>query len=280
MTTEATIRASSFGELFDCSARWAAKYLAAFTGGKPPAHSGRAWLGSAIHTGTAVYDTARIGLPAKDLGAASLDDAADAFVDSIDKPEGEVQWQPDLSKKQAKDIGALLVSRYCQDISPRYSFEAVEQKCTPLDITVGDVTIHVTGTNDRVQQQLQLRGICDLKSGARIMRDGKVNVSPHAAQLGAYELTSLMAERDTGKKFTLPAEIIALPTSGDMIPEVGIVRNPAKVLTGEPGKPGLLQAAAGILRSGIFPGNPRSSLCSRTWCPAFEKCRWRGDTDL
>lgn len=280
MTIEATLRASSFSDLFDCSARWAGKYLGEQHGGKRPPESGRAWLGTGIHHGTAVFDLQRLGREKGDVSGASADDAAQAFVESIDNPEFEVKWLPDLSKKQAKDIGVTLVSRYCEDISPRYSFEYVEQKCVPIDVEEGGVLIHITGTNDRVQQQLDLRGICDLKSGARIMRGGQVHVSPHAAQLGAYELTALMAERDTGKKYTLPAEIIALPTTGDLVPEVGVIRNPAKVLTGEPGKPGLLAAAAGILKSGIFPGNPRSSLCSRVWCPVFDKCRWRGDSDL
>lgn len=280
MTTEATVRASSWGDLFDCSARWAGKYLGQRTGGKPPPDSGRAYLGTAIHHGTAVYDRQRIGLPKAERGQASVDDAADAFVETIQKPDREVAWQPDLTKKSAETIGLLLVGRYCNDISQRYSFEHVEQQCTPLDISVGNVNLHITGTNDRVQQQLNLRGIIDLKSGARIMRDGKVNVTPHVYQLGTYELTSFMAERDTGMEYKLPAEIVGLPTSGDMIPEVGIVRNPSKVLYGEPGKPGLLEAAAAILKAGIFPGNPRSSLCSQTWCPVFKSCRWRGDTDL
>lgn len=280
MTTEATIRASSLGELFDCSARWAAKYLGEWKGGKRPPESGRAWLGTGIHAGTAVYDVARLGRDKGDLADASADDAAQAFIESIDKPDVEVKWLPDLPKQKAKDIGVTLVTRYCEDISPKYSFEHVEQKCAPLDIEVGGVLIHITGTNDRVQKQMQSRGIIDLKSGARIMRGGQVNVSPHAAQLGTYELTALMAERDTGFKYNLPAEIVALPTAGDLVPEVGVIRNPSKVLTGEPGKPGLLEAAAGVLKAGIFPGNPRSSLCSRVWCPAFDGCRWRGDSDL
>jgi hypothetical protein len=280
VTTEATIRASSFSDLFDCAARWAAKYLEHNESTNPAPSSGRAHLGTSIHAGTAVFDNQRLGLAKKDIGHASQDDASEAFMQALQNPETDVKWLPDLSKKQAADIGILLVNRYCADISPLYSFEVVEQKCEPLQIEVDGVTITITGTNDRIQQQLELRGICDLKSGARIMRDGKVNVSPHVAQLGTYELQSIMGEKDTGKKFSLPAEIIALPTSGDMIPEVGIVRNPAHVLTGKANFPGVLKAAAGILKAGVFPGNPRSSLCSRNWCPKFDKCEWRGDTDL
>ena len=69
------IRASSLSELFDCPARWAAKHL---DGLRMPS-SGAAQLGTAVHAGTALYDTSRLpgGSPI------TIDDAAGAVVESF-----------------------------------------------------------------------------------------------------------------------------------------------------------------------------------------------------
>ena len=51
------IRASSFGELFDCALRWEAKHL---QGMRMP-NSPRALIGTGVHEGTAAFDRAQVG---------------------------------------------------------------------------------------------------------------------------------------------------------------------------------------------------------------------------
>jgi hypothetical protein len=51
-----TIRASSFGSLFDCPARWIAIHLE----GKRTPSSANSALGTGVHAGTAVYDESRV----------------------------------------------------------------------------------------------------------------------------------------------------------------------------------------------------------------------------
>jgi hypothetical protein len=49
-------------------------------------------------------------------------------------------------------------------------------------------------------------------------------------------------------------------------------------LLGDEHQPGLIQIAASMLRTGLFPPNPKSTLCSRKYCPAYAShCKFRGD---
>lgn len=268
-----SIRASSFGDLFDCAARWAAIHLntGSGSGGGEKVQSARAWLGTSVHHATAVYDQSVI-----DGSGVTVDDAAGEFMDFFDKPDTPIRWL-DLEPKNAKDIGLLLTTRYCQQIAPTLTFEAVELKLAPLDIDMGKVTLRMTGTCDRVRTEGGARGISDVKTGARIISEGKVNAAKHMYQLAAYEILEQMVEGTEKTPITLPAQVIALPTTGNMQPDVGYVEGASGILTGDAENKGLLEMARDMITLGNFPGNPRSSLCSETWCPAYLRCRYVGN---
>jgi len=264
------IRASSFSELFDCPARWYAKYIE-----RIPYHtSGRAYLGTSLHTATAVFDQQII-----DGNPISADDAAGVFVDTLKEPDRDVVWN-DIGVKEAQNVGIPLVVDYCQDISPLYTFEAVELLCDSMEIDFENgVTLNITGHVDRIRKEGEKRGINDIKSGTRAVNaDGDAVVDKHIVQLGTYELLEIMATETTKAPIELPAEIIALPTAGNRRVAIGKVERPSDLLIGKDGEKGLLEMAADIMDRDIFFGNPRSMLCSVKYCPAFNQCKWRGAT--
>jgi hypothetical protein len=46
-------------------------------------------------------------------------------------------------------------------------------------------------------------------------------------------------------------------------------------LIGDEEHPGLIEIAARMLKSGVFPPNPKSMLCSKKYCPAHAAhCRY------
>jgi hypothetical protein len=266
---DATIRASSLGELFDCPARWAAKYLE----GRTSYTSGRSHLGTALHKGAGLFDQARIeGSPI------SVEDATDAFVDAIKKPEGEVRWI-DVTKDEAIERGVRLTVNYCNDIAPLETYQAVELKCEPLTISMENgVKITLTGQADRVRLVGEHKGISDLKSGTRIVNaKGEVSVDKHVAPLGTYELIEVLVKQTTGEEMLADAQVIALPTKGDPTPRTTTVRRPSRVLLGDENRPGLLHAAARMIEAETFYGNPQSMLCSERFCPAYKTCWWRAN---
>jgi RecB family exonuclease len=261
------IRASSLGEMFDCPARWYARNVERI---KSPS-SGAAQLGTSLHAGTGLYDSSRIA----DGTPASIEDALDCFVDAVRNPAEEVAWT-DITPAQAIDRGVLLVTRYCREIAPTRAYQAVELQCDPLPIRAENgVLITLTGTADRIRVLDDKRGIADLKSGARIVKDGAVDVDKHAVQLGTYELIEVLVKQTTGEDMLLDAEIIALPTKGPAVPVTATVRRPSRLLLGDNDHPGLLDVAAAMAKSEAFFGNPKSVLCSAKYCPAYAKCWWR-----
>lgn len=276
------IRASALGRLFDCPAR----YYAIQVQGRGAFSSGPAHLGTSIHYGTGRYDQARLeGTPI------SIDDAVSLFLDKVEDKTSEVKWDVDLSKREARDVGALVTMRYCEQIAPKMTYEAVELKCDPYSIDMKNgVTIHLTGTVDRVYKRTWSAmhgkpgwvetvdyGVSDLKSGRGCVRNGEPVVDKHIAQLGTYELLEILAKETTGRTMTLPATVIALPTGkSDPDPAIGEVDVPSKILLGDGTKAGLLDAAAAMAKSGNFYGNPHSMLCSAKYCPAHATCWWRG----
>lgn len=264
--SDITIRASSFAELFDCPARFKARNI----DNMRSRSSGAAHLGTSLHAGTGLFDQAIIeGTPV------SVDDAVDCFVDMVRSPDFDVDWG-ELPISQAIDTGVLLTTRYCQDIAPSASYEAVELQCNPLTIAMSNgVKITLTGTVDRVRMKDDKRGISDLKSGARIIKNGEVDTDKHTVQLGTYELLEVLVKNTTGQDMTLDAEIIALPTTGRATPQVATVRRPSKVLLGDSEHTGLLDVAAAMVKSGAFFGNTKSVLCSEKYCPAYATCWWR-----
>lgn len=258
------IRASSLPDLFDCPARWEAKHVKKL---RLP-RSGAAQLGTAVHAGTALFDAARI-----QASPITVDDAAGAVVDAIHKPEEDVDWGED-KPQDAERIGLALHHMYCENIAPTQTYVAVEASCDRLDIT--DLGISLTGTADRVFTDGEDYGIADIKTGKRaVAADGRVQTSSHAAQVAVYEL---LASRAVGKPMSAPARVIGLQvakTASGRRAAVGEVSGALELLIGDEDSPGLLEHAAGIVRSGRFFGNPRSQLCNIKFCPAYRGCRWR-----
>lgn len=265
MSSVVRIRASSWSSLFDCAMRWEGSNI---LGLKMPS-SPRAMLGTAVHAGTAAFDGARISQK-----PITIDDAAGAFVDELNNPEIDVNWKLDdsMSKRQAEQIGLSLVSKYCGEVSPHYDFHAVELAIEPMNIDCGNgVVIQLTGTLDRtrIRKSTGGIGISDLKTGRNAVADGMAKTKGHSAQLGTYEL---LAENTLQIPITEPGEIIGLKTSGKPEIATGIIQNPRLVMLGDESQPGLIEHAAVMLKTGLFPPNPQSWCCSEKYCPRWNTC--------
>ncbi len=261
-----TIRASSFGSLFDCPARWCAIHLE----GRRTPQAGTAALGTAIHAGTAVFDRDRVAHQQP-----SIEAAKDAAYESIRRPREETDWSDDESVDKAERIAVSLTERYCTLESPRHDFVAVEASVESLRVT--DLGLVLTGHVDRVRRAEEGFGVADLKSGkTAVGTDGAAKTKGHGAQLGVYEL---VAQSATGLPITAPAQIIGLQTN--LTPDkqrigTGEILGAREVLLGDEGHTGLLAVASQIVH-GEAPafGNPKSMMCSERYCPAFKTCFWR-----
>ena len=272
MPYDFAIRASSLAEYFDCGARWQAKYLLGMTmpSGAP------ALIGTAVHAGTAAFDTRRM------LGdEASTEEAVEFAADAIKNPQSEVRWD-DFRPSEAIEIASKLTLDYCRNISPGFTYRKVEMKLSAFDIKASNgVVIHFTGKMDReyVEErpdQEDRYGVLDFKTGKQVVgADGEVKVSLSAAQIGQYELLSLMATDSVKRPHLAPAMIVAMPTAGKQKPKAVRVDSPHRLLIGDNEHKGLIDIAADIYKHDLFVGNPRSMLCSKKYCPAFAKCRWR-----
>lgn len=256
-------RASSWGDLFDCAYRWSGVHI----DGIRKAAGLRAQLGTALHASTATFDKGRIsGAPV------SIDDAAGVFVDTLTKPERDVDYaQDDLTVRDAERIGLVLHSRYCNDVSPRFDFASVEEQLPPMDIDCGGgMIVRLTGTMDRARVAKTAAGavIPDVKSGTRVIENGEAKVKGRSAQLGTYQL---MYERGKGQ-LTAGAQVIALSTSSKPQVAVSDVFDAKRVMLGTENVPGLIEHAATMFRTGLFPPNPQSILCSQKYCARWASC--------
>lgn len=261
------IRASSLSDLFDCPARWEAKHLLGMT----MPRSAPAQLGTAVHAGTAVFDSSR--LPGAQPVSAL--DAADAVVDAIHRPQEDVNWG-DTTPNQVERVALALHTKYCADIAPTQEYLGVEVKCERLDLP--ELGIALTGQNDRVRKTPRGgHGITDLKTGRNAVgANGRATTQGHEPQLGVYEL---LAEHAMGIPITEPAQIVGMQTGKTPATQrvaVGTVKNAREALVGTEEQPGLLEHASRIVKSGDFFGNPRSRLCSAKYCPAHPTCRFKG----
>lgn len=282
------IRASALPKAFDCALMFEAECL---NGVRRPG-TASALIGTAMHGGTAAFDQARL-----DHRPISLDDAEGAAVDTMREriaTEG-VRWVDDEpSRAGAERIARTLTRRYCADISPRYEFEAVELTTKPLNVDCGGgVAIRLTGTLDRSRIRrvtsasvarhpspghaatapVLRRGLSDLKSGRHAVTRGVAGVARHKPQLGVYEA---LYEHTTGHRLEEPAEIIGINTTGRFAHGAGQAVGCRDLVLGTPGKPGLLSLVAQMVRTGIFPPNPRSLLCSEKHCAFYDRCRYAG----
>lgn len=261
-----TIRASAWGGLFDCAYRFEGIHLL----GMRNIVGLRAALGTAIHAGTAAFDQSRI-----DGRGVTVDDAAGVLVDKLRDPENEFDPdRDDLSMPEAERVGLSLLVKYCREVSPRYHFVAVEMETKPLDIDCGGgVIVRLTGTMDRARvcRKSDGPGIADVKSGSAAVAKGVAKTQGHGPQLGAYEI---LFEHTTGERVTADAEIIGLKTKGTPEIGVGAVRNAKAMMLGTDERPGLIEFAARMFRSGDFYPNSRSLLCSPKYCPRHGTCHF------
>jgi hypothetical protein len=264
MLSITTVRASSWGSLFDCAYKWEWIHILGHRSPSGP----RAHLGTSIHASTAAFDSSRItgsGL--------SPYDTAELFVHTLRNPEYDVDWRSnELTQAQAESIGLKLHTRYCTEVSPRYEFIAVERTATPLDIDCGGgVIVRLTGQLDRARicKAGDGKGIADVKTGGAAVSKGVAKTKGHAAQIGTYEI---LDEHTTGEPITAPAHIIGLKTRGT--PEIGVgeIRNAKQMMVGTEDFPGLIQIGAEMFRTGLFPPNPQSFLCSAKYCPRWSTC--------
>lgn len=258
------VRASSWGSLFDCAHKWEGEHL---LGMRMPAGL-RAQLGTAIHASTATFDAGRLPGGAR----VTVDDAAGVFVDTLTKPERDVDYtKDDLTVRDAERIGLTLHSMYCLDVSPQFEFQSVEAKLAPVDIDCGGgVIVRLTGTMDRARVATTPAGavIPDIKSGARVIEKGEVKTKGRSAQLGTYQL---MHEQEHQAP-TAGGQVIALQTTAKPATGVSPVFDAKRVMLGTEDKPGLIEFAADMFRTGLFPPNPQSLLCSPKYCARWSSC--------
>ncbi|MDR0672895.1 MAG: PD-(D/E)XK nuclease family protein [Zoogloeaceae bacterium] len=262
MTPIATVRASSWPALFDCPHRWYWQNIV----GLKSAWSGAALLGTAVHAGTGIFDTRRLNGE-----AASIEEAVDVSRAALLEKQGEVEWDDKLDVKSADGLSIALTARYCETIAPTRQYAAVELACESLDIATDHGTVRITGTTDRIRVLPDGgMGIADLKTGGRATEktpDGgrRAVTKGHHLQLGIY---TLMAEAASGERLDAPAEIIGLQTTKDAPVATGEVADVKTPLLGTDEAPGIIEIAAGMLKSGVFPPNCRSVLCSARYCAA------------
>ncbi|WP_175787572.1 PD-(D/E)XK nuclease family protein [Burkholderia anthina] len=263
------VRASSWGRLFDCAHAWEAEHI---IGLRRPAFI-RTHLGTSIHASTAAFDKARM-----DGSPITASEAADVFIDTLHNPTEEVDYKRDtsISMREAEVIGLALHAKYCTEISPRYEFKAVEMTMTPVEIDCGNgITIRLKGTMDRarVATESGKTVIPDIKTGGRLISEGKVVLKARSAQLGAYQL---MYEDNAGEH-TDGSQIIALQTTKDALVGVSRVFDAKRAMIGTSSQPGMLEYAAVMFKSGMFPPNPSSSLCSQKFCARWDTCLYRDE---
>lgn len=260
-----SVRASSFGSLFDCAYRFQGEQLMKLY--RPS--SLRAWLGTSIHASTAAFDQA--GLEGSPISA---NEAADVFVDKLYNASEDVDYKdPKLSMKQAELIGLTLHARYCAEIAPTMQYASVEMPLVPLEIDCGDnLVIRLTGTMDRARVVRSHYGkiIADVKTGGRLIQDGVVSVKGRAAQLGTYQLLS---EHTDGEE-TSGAQIIALQTTSTSQVGVSRVFDAKSQMVGTEDSPGLIEMAAKMFKIGLYPPNPASPLCSERFCSRHGTCKY------
>jgi hypothetical protein len=260
-----TVRASSWGTIFDCAHRWEGEQI---LGMRKPSGL-RAQLGTAIHASTAAFDAAQLAKQSM-----SINDAADVLVKTLYEPEYDVDYnQDDLTLLDAEKIGLKLHSKYCSQIAPHMDYLSVEMPLNPLEIDCGGGTIiRLTGTMDRARtfKAQGGNGINDIKTGARVISNGEVSIQARSPQLGAYQL---MAEQTTGEP-TVGAQITGLQTTKAANVGVSRVFDAKKVMLGTDQEKGLIEYAAIMFRAGLFPPNPQSQLCSPKYCARWNSCMY------
>lgn len=258
------VRASSWGRLFDCAYAWEGAHILGLS-----MPSGlRAQLGTGVHAGTAAFDAGRLpgGNPV------SVDESADLVVQALHQPEREVDYsRDDMTLREATSIALKLHTLYCLDLSPRFEFLSVEQTLKPMHIDCGGgIVVTLTGQMDRARVANTNTGVVipDVKTGRAVISRGEVQTKGRSAQLGTYQLLYEHTESIP----TVGGQILALSTSSR--PEAGVSRvwDAKRVMLGTDQSPGLIEIGASMFRTGLFPPNPSSPLCSERYCARWSRC--------
>jgi len=259
-----TIRASSWPRLFDCALRF---YYQDICHMRLPV-GGKGRTGTALHRATAIYDQHTV-----EGSTPSIEEAKDKLVSTIRVEDEPVAWDDDFGKDKAEKIGLLLVDSYVREIVPTHEWRAVEVNCDALDVTTPDGVIRLCGSTDRVRITEDGReGISDLKSGANaVSADGKVATKGHHLQTGIYRI---LAEATLERTLDAPDEIIGLQTNGKARVGCGEIKDSRRPLVGDEDSPGMIEIAAKMLKSGTFPPNPQSYLCSVKYCAGWSRCKF------
>ena len=268
-----TIRASSLNTLLDCAHRWEGDYII----GLHRPSSGAAHLGTSIHHGAELFDAGALAgqpIPAGEAVAAAIH--------MIHNPEQDVDFRDmgTMSKADMGKVAARLLTRYCSEVAPTMTYVAVERVLEPLTLDVDGVDITITGRMDRARVRDGIRGkaVVDIKTGRQAAStEGAVTTAAtkgHAAQLGIYEL---LEHHTTGEACTAPAGIVGMKTSGaHPIIGYGEIHGAKDQLLGTEDQPGLLSMVGQYFRSGLFPPNPKSQLCSASYCSRWNFCKFKG----
>lgn len=267
-----SVRASSWSSLFSCAYQWEGTHL---LGMRKPVGL-RAHLGTSLHASTAAFDNGR--LPgAKPV---SVVESAEVFFDRLRNPDEEIDFSQDkLERRDAEAIGAKLHRDYCIDVSPRLKFKSVEQKLSPVDINCGNgMFVRLTGSMDRARVVDTDGGIAipDIKSGSRVISEGEAVIKGRAPQIGTYQI---LYEQTEGLQ-TIGGQVIALHTSSRPSVAVSPLFDAKRVMLGvaetqdAPAVPGLIEHAAAMFRTGLFPPNTSSLLCSPKYCARWDRCTY------
>lgn len=267
------VRASGLPGAFDCAHRWEGDVIYGYRLPSSP----RAVLGSALHLGTAVYDTACMQGDPVPVG-----DVADVVVQAIHKPKEDVSWKgSDLRPRDAEVIALDLFARYCTQWSPQFQFAAVELTVKPLTINCGDgVLLTLTGTLDRMRVVAGPNGkkrVKDLKSGKTAVvydperQAHRAATAKHRPQLGVYEI---LAAHTLDEEIDTTSDVLGLSTAGQRPIATAEVSGNRDLVLGTDEDPGLLDFLADNLRLGRFPPNPSSPLCSPKYCARWNRCRY------
>jgi hypothetical protein len=199
--------------------------------------------------------------------------SAAVFIDELYHPNFDVDYGgDDLTVKDAERVGLALHTLYCTRIAPTMGYVDVETALAPMVIHCGSVNVRLTGTMDRGRVVAGVAGpvIPDIKTGRAVIENRVAKTKGRAAQLGTYQLLY----EHTKKVKTAGAQVIGLSTTSK--PEVAVspIFDARRVMVGDADKPGLIEYAAEMFRSGMFPPNPQSVLCSKKFCARWDSCNF------
>ena len=285
------VRASSWKTLFSCPLSWYYSNIEKIR----TASSGIAQIGTAIHTGTALFDGPRLR-----GDSISVEEAVEGAIAVLYDDDVEVNWDSSAQFKAAEGIVARSVNRYCHDIAPNVVYTAVEARCEDLHINTRYGTIVTTGTIDRVRERAYAvqddgslkqvphhvadaqdcqtitfrENVRDIKTGLQAVGyddDGSrvATIGAHHLQVGIY---TIMTEVELQRPMDAPAEICGISTgkSGDIA--VSDIRDVRTALLGSGERPGMSEMAAKMLKDGDFRPAPGTVMCSPLYCSGWDRC--------